>query len=282
MPLTDLLETTKPERIATGFQFTEGPVWHPDGYLIFTDIPGDRIYRWWPDGRLETYREPSHNANGLTLDHGGCLIACEHGLRRVSRSEPGGPAVTIAGRYEGKRLNSPNDVVVQSDGSIYFTDPPFGLTSLEERELPFHGVFRLSPLGELTLLVDDFDRPNGLAFSPDKSILYITDSWRYHVRSFDVCAEGTITNGRVFAEFDRNQGIGTPDGMKVDSEGNLYAIGPGGLWLMRADGSHVGLLRLPEWMSNCAWGDADRRTLYITGSTSLYRIRGKVMGISPL
>ena len=282
MPVTDLLESTEPERIASGFQFTEGPVWHPDGALFFSDIPANRIYRWWPDGRPEVYREPSNNSNGLTLDRDGHLIVCEHSGRRVSRTEADGSVVAIAERYQGKRLNSPNDTVVHSDGSIYFTDPPYGISSPDEREIPFNGIYRLSPQGELTLLADDFDRPNGLAFSPDQSVLYVDDTSRLHVRAFDVQPDGTIANGRIFAEVDENVGKGRPDGLKVDVEGNVFVTGPGGMWLFRADGTHIGALTMPEVTANCAWGDEDRRTLYMTASTSVYRIRSKVQGIAPL
>ncbi len=292
MPITDLLAPEEPECLVTGFQFTEGPVWHPDGYLLFSDVPANRIYRWSPKQGLALFREPSGYANGLTLDQQGRLLACEHGNRRVSRTEADGQVVTLADRYQGRRLNSPNDLVVKSDGAIYFTDPPYGLGPTEQQELPFQGVFRLSPDGTLTLLADDFDRPNGLAFSPDETILYVSDSNRDHVRAFDVQADGTLARGRVLAEMRlpgyyamghrRRVNVNVPDGMKVDMEGNLYVTGPGGLWLFRPDGTEVGLLVLPEFPANCAWGDADRRSLYITARTSLYRVRCRVPGAPAL
>ncbi|MCW3978330.1 MAG: SMP-30/gluconolactonase/LRE family protein, partial [Candidatus Bathyarchaeota archaeon] len=189
------------EKVAGGFEFTEGPVWVPDGYLLFSDIPASTIYRWTPGSvSAEVFRAPSGRSNGLTLDREGRLLACEHD-RRLSRTEGDGSVVTLAERYEGKLLNSPNDVVVRSDGSIYFTDPPYGLPRQEEgRELDFNGVYRLAPDGALTLLDDSFDRPNGLAFSPDERVLYVNDSRRGHIRAFDVRADGTLSNGRVFAE----------------------------------------------------------------------------------
>lgn len=276
MNLTDLL-SEQLERIATGFQFTEGPVWHPDGYLLFSDIPADRIYKWTPPDKLEVFRQPSGNSNGLTLDRQGRLIACEHGNRRVSRTEANGRVVPLATHYQGKRLNSPNDVVVKSDGSIYFTDPPYGVQP-EERELDFQGVYCIAPDGTLILVADDFERPNGLAFSPDERILYIDDTVRRHVRAFDLRPDGTLANGRVFAEM--NSPVpGGPDGMKLDVEGNLYVTGPGGVWLFDPHGRHLGILVTPEKPANLAFGDEDRRTLYITARTSVYRVRTRLPGV---
>jgi gluconolactonase len=207
--LSALVEPGEPERIATDFRGADGPVWHPGGYLLFSDIRDSTIYKWTPDGKLEKFRSPSGKSSGLTFDQQGRLVACEHGNRRVSRTETDGAVVTLADRYEGKRLNSPNDVVVKSDGSIYFTDPPYGLSKYEpvagigepgEKELTFNGVYRLSPDGKtLSLLVDDFDRPNGLAFSPDEKVLYVADTSMRHIRAFDVKPDGTLVNGRVFA-----------------------------------------------------------------------------------
>lgn len=279
MSASELLEPGEPKKLASGFQFTEGPVWHPEGYLLFTDIPANRIIRWLPDGHVETCREPSGHANGLTFDRDGRLIACEHGNRRVSRTEPDGAIVILAAHFQGRRLNSPNDVVVRSDGTVYFTDPPYGI-ALDERELPFHGVYALAPGGTLTLLTDDFDRPNGLAFSPDERILYVGDTARRHVRAFDVRPDGTLSNGRVFAELYSEQ-PGGPDGMKVDVEGNLYVTAAGGVWLFASSGRHVGLLPVPEPPpANCAFGGSDRRTLFITDRTSLLCVRTRVPGVA--
>jgi gluconolactonase len=280
MRLKSLIEPGDPERLASGFEFTEGPVWHPDGYLLFSDIPAARIYQWKPDGSVVVWRDRSGNSNGLTLDRQGRLVACEHGNRRVSRTEENGAALTLADRYEGKRLNSPNDVVAKSDGTIYFTDPPYGITP-EQSELPHNGVYRILPDGELELLADDFERPNGLAFSPDESVLYIDDSGRRHVRAFDVQPDGTLANSRVHADMDHPQ-PGSPDGMKLDIEGHLYVTGATGVWVFEPDGTHLGVIVTPERPANCAWGDSDRQTLYITARTSLYRIRTRVPGVPVL
>jgi len=277
MKLKSLIEPGDPEQLATGFQFTEGPVWMPGGYLLFSDIPANRIYKWTPDGQVEVWREPSGNSNGLTLDRQGRLIACEHGNRRVSRTEGDGSVVSLADRYRGGRLNSPNDVVARSDGAVYFTDPPYGIEP-DQREQACNGVYRILPDGTLELLADDFERPNGLAFSPDESVLYIDDSARRHVRALDVRVDGTLTNSRVFADMDHPQ-PGSPDGMKIDVEGNLYVAGATGIWVFEPDGTHLGVVVTPEQPANCAWGDADRRTLYITARTSLYRVRVKVPGL---
>jgi gluconolactonase len=276
MKLKSLVEPGDPERVAGGFEFTEGPVWMPAGFLVFSDIPASRQYRWSAEGGVAVFREPSGNSNGLALDGQGRLIACEHGNRRVSRSAADGSLEALAERYEGRRLNSPNDVVVKSDGTIYFTDPPYGITP-EQREQPCNGVYRITPAGILELVLDDFERPNGLAFSPDESLLYIGDSPRRHVRVFDVRPDGTLTGGRVFADMDHPQ-PGSPDGMKVDVEGHLYVTGATGVWVFEPDGTHLGVIVTPERPANCAWGDADRRTLYITARTSLYRVRVTVPG----
>ena len=238
--------------------------------------------KWTPESGITNFRVPSGKSNGLTYDKQGRLVTCEHANRRVSRTAADGTVVTIASHYEGKRLNSPNDVVVKSDGSIYFSDPPYGLTAdygIEgEQDLDFQGVYRLSPDGQtLTLLIDDFDRPNGLCFSPDESILYIDDTERMHVRAFDVQSDGTIANGRVFAE---EEGEGAaPDGMKIDVHGNVYLTGPGGIWVFDPSGEHLGIIQTPERSANLGWGGDDWSTLFITASTSIYRVQCKVAGI---
>jgi gluconolactonase len=219
--LSELLATDEWETVGDGFRFTEGPVWHTSLGLLFSDIEGNRINRWC-DGELSAFREPSGNSNGLTLDQDGRLVACEHGNRRVTRTIATEP-LPIATNWEGKRLNSPNDVVVRRDGRIFFTDPPYGITE-DQRELPFNGVYSIAPQGNLTLLATDFDRPNGLAFSPDQRTLYIADTSRHHVRAFAVDAEGTLTGGEVFAQM-RDEG--RPDGMKVDTDGRLYVCAGG-------------------------------------------------------
>lgn len=271
------------DAIATGFAFTEGPVWR-GADLLFSDIPNSRTvrYRPLPEGpEITTFRYPSGQANGLTLDRQGRLIACEHAGRRVSRIDHDGKVETLADTFEGKRLNSPNDVVVRSDGSIFFTAPPYGLPNQREgKELPFNGVYRIDPAGRLHLLVDDFERPNGLAFSPDERTLYVDDSARQHIRAFDVAPDGTLSRGRVWAELKPAPGErGVPDGMKVDVEGNVYCTGPAGIWIFDPSSRFLGRIVLPEVPANLAWGDADWRTLYITAQTSLYRLRLNVPGI---
>lgn len=266
-------------RLATNFIFTEGPVWHRDGYLLFSDIPANTIYKWTPDGKVEVFRKPSGQSNGLTFDSKWRLIACEHLTRRVTRTETDGTITVLAERYEGKRLNSPNDVVVRSDGSIYFTDPPYGVKP-QEREIDFQGLYCISPDGKLTLLAKDFDRPNGLAFSPDEKRLYIDDSARKHVRVFKVNDSGAVSGGEVFAEMKSDE-PGSPDGMKVDVKGNLYVTGPGGLWIFDSNGKLLGKIKLPELPANCAFGDEDRRTLFLTARTSLYALRLNISGIAP-
>lgn len=276
MKLRSIVEDGDPERIATGFQFTEGPLWVPHLGLLFSDIPADRIYRWTEEGGVEVWREPSGHSNGLSLDEQGRLVACEHGARRVSRTEPDGQIMTLADRYEGGRLNSPNDLTVRSDGTVYFTDPPYGIQA-EEREQPVNGLYRITPQGDLDRLAEDFDRPNGLAFSPDERLLYVDDSRRRHVRVFEVAQDGSLHNSRILADMDHPQ-PGSPDGMKVDREGHLFVAGATGLWVFEPDGEWLGVMVTPERPSNCAWGDDDRRTLYVTARTSLFRIRTKYPG----
>jgi sugar lactone lactonase YvrE len=266
------------EKVAGDFQFTEGPVWHRSNFLLFSDIPANTIYQWTPNKNLTIFRRPSGNSNGNTLDREGHLISAEHGNRRVSRTEKDGTLVTLASHYEGKRLNSPNDLTVRSDGSIYFTDPPYGIKP-EQEELGFYGVYRLSPDGKLTLLVKDIFRPNGIAFSPDEKKLYVNDSEKGFIRVFDVQPNGTLDHGRLFAELKDSNKPGVPDGMKVDTQGNVYSTGPGGVWIFSPSGSLLGKIDVPEVATNLAWGDSDYKTLYITASKSLYRIRLKTPGI---
>jgi len=266
-PASILAPGAKVEKVAGGFRFTEGPVWVPDGYLLFSDIPANTIYRWSPGSAEATaWRTPSGHSNGLTLDRDGRLIACEHD-RRVSRTEPDGRVVTLADRYQGKRLNSPNDVVIRSDGRIFFTDPPYGLPNQREgKELDYNGVFRLDPNGTLTLLDDSFVRPNGLAFSPDERTLYVDDSSEMHIRAFDVAADGSLSNGRLFAVL-REPGVeGVPDGMKVDVAGNVFCTGPGGVWVLAPSGDLVLKIETPEVPANLAWGYRIRTQ---TGGASL-------------
>ena len=282
MQLADLFETLEMEKIADGFQFTEGPVWHPDGYLLFSDIPAAIIYRYTPGQAPMPWRAHSGQSNGLTYDRQGRLIACEHGNRRVSRTagqsaDTDGTVTALATHYEGKRLNSPNDVVVRSDGAVFFTDPPYGIQP-EDAELGFNGVYRVDPDGSMHLLADDFERPNGLAFSPDEGTLYVDDTHRRQIRAFDVDAAGNLSNDRVFAAMESPMN-GGPDGMKIDSQGNIYCTGPGSVWVYRPDGTFVGAVVGPQLPANLAFGDADLCGLYITARTGLYRLRARIPGL---
>jgi sugar lactone lactonase YvrE len=294
--LHDLIAPDTPiERIAGGLGFTEGPVWRST-YLLFSDIPNKRIVRWrrLPEGpELTTYA--TGMSNGLTLDRQGRVLAAGHDGRCVTRVADDGTRTVLAERFEGKRLNSPNDIVVKSDGSIYFTDPPYAIqpstpgmprapgwwtAPIPGKELPYNGVYRLNPDGTLRLLVDDFALPNGLAFSPDESALYVADSAHGHIRAFDVRPDGTLTNGRIPFEMPSND-PGVADGFKVDLQGNVFSTGPGGVWVYRPNGERLGRIVLPELPANLSWGE-DGSVLFLTARTSVYRLptrtRGALLG----
>ena len=265
------------ERLATGFQFTEGPLWLPtEDSLLFSDIPANTIYRVTLAGKVSLFRYPSGNSNGLTRDLDRRLLACEHSNRRVSLTEADGTVNTLASHYQGKRLNSPNDIVVKSDGVIYFTDPPYGIAP-EEAELGFQGVFKLRPGGEPELLVDDMEGPNGLAFSPDEQVLYVDDSIRGHIRRFAVAADGTLSGGEEFASVKADL-PGAADGMKVDAEGRVLCTGEGGVWVFEPSGDLIGRLDMPEVTANCAFGGPDGRTFFMTSTTSIYAVRWATAG----
>jgi gluconolactonase len=270
------------ERLGTGFLFTEGPVWHPrDHYLIFSDMPGNCMRRWSVQNGVEVFRKPSNKANGNAYDIQGRLVTCEHATSRVTRTNPDGSIEALASHYNGVELNSPNDITVRSDGSIYFTDPVFGRRDFfgvaREQELSFQGVYQIRPDGELRLLTDDFEQPNGLSFSVDESQLYINDTPRMHIRVFDVGADGSLTGGKVWATVE-GAGEGVADGLKVDGKGNVYCTGPGGIHVFDPYGVCLGVIRIPEKTANFTWGDEDFRSLYVTASTSLYRLRVKAPG----
>jgi gluconolactonase len=278
------------EQIGTGFTFTEGPIWNPTGrYLLFSDMPGDTRRRWDEAAGVREVAKPSNKGNGMTLDANGRLLVCEHSTSSVVRMDPdgaGGGREVLASHYQGKELNSPNDIIVHSSGAIYFTDPTYGRMpgfGIErDQDLDFQGVYRIPPGGgELMLLVDDFVQPNGLCLSPDESLLYINDTDRAHIRVFDVGGNGTISNGRVFAE-----GIGTGDlatgelvdGMKCDEHGDVWVTGPRGVWVFSPTGEHLGVVEIPENVGNIHWGGPDWSWLFVPASTSVYRVHTKVSG----
>lgn len=291
--LAEVVESPDIERLATGLTFTEGPLWHPDGYLLFTDFYNtDRILRLVPGGEPEVVRDETGGANGLTFDLQGRLVMCEGIARQVTRMEADGTITTLANRWEGKRLCQVNDIVGRSDGSLYFTDPTENLDPAE-REIEFNGVYRIAPDGSVRVVATDFEFPNGLAFSPDESILYVSNTrpWMY-IKAFDVRPDGTLVNGRIFADMgmdvpekpgDRPPGVtgsltGVPDGVKVDVEGRVFCTGLGGHWVFDSDGNRLGVIPLPELPANCAWGGPDNRTMFITARTSVYSIRMKTPG----
>lgn len=272
------------EKLADGFRFTEGPVYEAaTDSVIFSDIPADTLLRYSvATKKVEKFRTPSGQANGNTRDAMGRLISCEHENRRVSRTEADGMVVTLAYAFKNKRLNSPNDIVVKSDGTLYFTDPPYGLpqqTVGKEQEV--NGVYRLDREGNLTLVVSDFPRPNGLAFSPDEKTLYIADSQEHHIRAFDVAPDGSLSRGRLFADMKTPGKQGAPDGMKVDTNGNVFCTGPGGVWVFTPAGVHLGTIETPEVPANVCFGDRDGKTLYITAQTGFYKIRLRNAGPLP-
>ena len=271
------------ETLGTGYAFTEGPIWHPTGkFLIFSDMPGDHMRRWSASRGVETFRKPSNMANGNAYDRTGRIVTCEHATSRVSRTEVDGKISVLASHYEGRELNSPNDIVVKRDGGIYFTDPIYGRIEYygvaREPQLDFRGVYRIDTDGTLRLLADDFGQPNGLCFSLDESILFVNDTERMHVRAFDVDNDGRVSHSRVWAEL-VGDGPGGPDGLKVDSNGNLYCCGPGGIHVFATDGTCLGVIRTPEVSANFNWGEDGLTTLFITASTSLYRIQVKTPGL---
>ena len=274
------------ERIATGFLFTEGPLWHArDEHLLFSDMPGDHLRKWSRQGGVTTFRKPCAQSNGLAWDRQGRLIVCEHATSKVTRTKLDGSSTVLASHYDGKELNSPNDAVVKSDGGIYFTDPTYGRAEYygnpRPTQLDFRGVYRTEPDGNrLTLLANDFGQPNGLCFSLDEKRLFVNDTERQHMRVFDVKPDGTLTNNRVWAET-TGKGAGAPDGMKMDSEGNIYCCGPGGIHVFDPQATCLGVIGMPEYTANFCFGESDFRTLFVTASSSIYRLRVRVPGTRP-
>jgi gluconolactonase len=276
------------EKLAGGFTFIEGPLWRPSNALWFSDVVGNVVRQWTPDGKVtEILRPGGYNGNslpadgyngpnGMAADKDGAVLVCQHGNRRIARIDKDMKVSTLVDKFEGKKLNSPNDLVFHSDGSLYFTDPPYGLPKGDDdaaKELRFNGVYRLAN-GKLQVIVRDLTRPNGIALSPDEKTLYVANSDEKHKvwMRYDVASGGTVGNGKVFADVTAEKEDGLPDGMKVDAQGNVYATGPGGIWVFAPDGKHLGTIKPPETPANCGWGD-DGKSLYITARTGLYRIK---------
>ena len=282
------------EKVAEGFTFTEGPIWRPSGVLWFSDVVGNVVRQWSPDGRVTEILNPGgydgkgnlpvggyNGPNGMTADKDGAVLLCQHGFRRIVRISKDLKITTVVDTYEGRRLNSPNDVVYRVDGSFYFPDPPYGLPKGDDdpaKELTFNAVFRMAK-GKLQPVIKDLSRPNGIAFSPDQKTLYIanSDEKKKIWMAYDVAGDGTVSNGRVFADVTAEKDPGVPDGLKVDSKGNIWTSGPGGIWVFSPGGKHLGTIKMPEIPANCNWGD-DWKSLYITARTSLYRIKLAVAG----
>jgi gluconolactonase len=275
--MSAILETTQAERLATGFIFTEGPLWHPDGFYYFVDVRASMLYRVTPGRSHEMVREKTGGGNGTTFDLHGRLVLCEGDNRRVVRQAADGRFEVLVDRFEGKRLNRPNDVVCRSDGSIYFTDPGLRVP-LAEREVPHAGVYRVAPDGAVSL-VADFEYPNGLAFSPDERLLYVANTrWAQYIHVLELDEVGRVLRRRIFADMSSDETDGVPDGMKVDVEGRVYCTGPGGTWVFAPDGARLGIIRTPEVPANLAFGGPDLRTLLFTARTSVYTLRAKVPG----
>ena len=286
--LDDLVEDSASfEQLVTGFSFVEGPAWNPANQsLVFSDITGDALYQWSASDSVSVLRKPSNMANGTSWDHQGRLVVCEHARSRISRLGMDGEYEVLASHYEGRELNSPNDIVVNRRGLILFTDPNSGRSAAfgveREQELGFQGVYQLDPdSGELTLLVDDFSKPNGLCFSRDECRLFINDTDRQHIRVFDVGEDGSLSGGHEWASVD-GELAGVADGMKLDSEGNLYCCGSGGIHVFDPEATRLGVIPTPEFAANFTWGGEQLTDLLVTATHSVYRLRVKIPGFNPL
>ena len=276
----DLIDhNAKLDTVASGFGFTEGPMWDASGFLYVSDETLNKIFRVYPDGKKEeviTLGDP----DGNTFDRQHRLIDCASVLRSIVAITPDGNYKVLADHYDGKRFNSPNDVIVGPDGALYFTDPTLDL--VDKQEIPYQGVYRLNDKGYVQLLTKDLSQPNGLAFSPDGKHFYVDDTKEKNIRVYDAAPDGTLSNGRIFGdEHPSGKHEGVPDGMRVDTSGNLFVVGPKGIWVWDDKGNHLGTIVLPEQPANLAWGDADYRTLYITANTSVYRLQLKTQGFVP-
>lgn len=267
------------KKLADGFRFTEGPIWNTaENYLLFSDIPANTVFKWIPDGEVVTFRTPSNNANGLTYDTSGNLLLAEHSGRKIGILDPSGSYEALVSDFKGTKLNSPNDVIVDSKGAVYFTDPPYGLDKSVSDTLGFNGVYKYYK-GKTTLIADDLYRPNGLALSPDERTLYVANSDRpKKYMKYPVSKSGKVGKGALFFDASNLAGQGSPDGIKVDVEGNLYATGPGGVLVISREGKHLGTLVFPEVPANLAFGGVDRKTLFVTAQTGLYSVPVKVPG----
>jgi gluconolactonase len=282
------------EKLADDFTFTEGPLWRPFQALWFSDVVGNVVRQWSPDGKVTVILNPGgydgkgnlpaggfNGPNGMAADKDGAVLLCQHGYRRIVRINKDMKITTVVDKYQGKRFNSPNDVVFRSDGAFYFTDPPYGLPKGDDdpaKELKFNAVFRVAK-GKVTPVIKDLTRPNGIAFSPDQKTLYIgnTDEKNKVWMAYDVADNGMVSNGRVFYDANNEKEEGLPDGLKIDEKGDMWASGPGGIWIFSPEGKHLGTIKMPEVPANCNWGD-DWKTLYITARTGLYRIKLSVAG----
>jgi gluconolactonase len=270
----------KLETVATGFGFTEGPMWDAAGFLYVSDETINKIFRVYPNGKKEEVIALG-DPDGNTFDRQHRLIDCASVLRAIIAVTADGKYKILADHYDGKKFNSPNDVIVGPDDALYFTDPTLDLVAGEKQEIPFQGVYRLDDAGNVRLLTQDLTQPNGLAFSPDGKHFYIDDSEKRNIRVYDVASDGTLSNGRIFGEEPGGKHDGVPDGIKVDKSGNLFVTGPKGIWVWDAFGNHLGTIAMPEQPANLTWGDKDYRTLYITATTSVYRLEMKTQGFVP-
>jgi gluconolactonase len=270
----------KLETVATGFGFTEGPMWDAAGFLYVSDETVNKIFRVYPNGKKEEVIALG-DPDGNTFDRQHRLIDCASVLRAIIAVTADGKYKILADHYDGKKFNSPNDVIVGPDGALYFTDPTLDLVAGEKQEIPFQGVYRLDDAGNVRLLTKDLTQPNGLAFSPDGKHFYIDDSEKRNIRVYDLASDGALNNGRIFGEEPGGKHDGVPDGMKVDKSGNLFVTGPKGIWVWDANGNHLGTIAMPEQPANLTWGDQDYRTLYITATTSVYRLEMKTQGFVP-
>jgi gluconolactonase len=271
----------KLETVATGFGFTEGPVWDPSGFLYVSDEEINKIFRvYLNDGHKEELIALG-DPDGNTYDRQRRLIDCASVLRAIIAISKDGKYKVLADHFEGKKFNSPNDVIVGPDGALYFTDPTLDLPKGEKQEIPFQGVYRLDKNGKVTLLTKELSQPNGLAFSPDGKTFYVDDSEQRNIRVYDVAPNGSLTNGRIFGEEPGEKNEGVPDGIKVDREGNLFVTGPKGIWVWSPDGTHLGTIAMPEQPANLTWGGADLSTLYITATTSVYKLQTETHGYLP-